>query len=72
MEQLNGEEIYMLSGLGNDGLGKEALLCLEECGVLDDFVSLSTARQTGKCLVTLNENAVPSYDLKQDVAYVNF
>ncbi len=63
------EEIYMLSCLGKDGLGEEALLCLKECGVLTDFVSLSTVKQTGQCLVTLDENAVPSYDLKQDVAY---
>ena len=59
----------MLSCLGKDGLGEEALLCLKECGVLTDFVSQSTAKQTGQCLVTLDENAVPSYDLKRDVAY---
>jgi fructokinase len=65
----HGEEIYMLSCLGKDSLGKEALLCLKEFGVLSDFVSRSTVKQTGQCLLTLDENAVPSYDLKQDVAY---
>ncbi|MBR4086634.1 MAG: hypothetical protein IKK30_02100 [Clostridia bacterium] len=65
----HGGEVYMLSCLGKDGLGEEALLCLKGCGVLTDFVSQSTAKQTGQCLVTLDENAVPSYDLKRDVAY---
>ena len=65
----HGEEANMLSCLGKDGLGDEALLCLKEFGVLTDFVSQSTVKQTGRCLVTLDENAVPSYDLKEDVAY---
>lgn len=64
-----GEEAYMLSCLGKDSLGDEALLCLKEFGVLTDFVSQSTVKQTGRCLVTLDEKAVPSYDLKEDVAY---
>ncbi|MBR6533821.1 MAG: carbohydrate kinase [Clostridia bacterium] len=65
----HGEEAYMLSCLGNDDLGEEALLRLKEFGVLTDCISRSAVRQTGQCLVTLDENAVPSYDLKQDVAY---
>ncbi len=63
------EEIYMLSCLGKDSLGEEALLWLKEFGVLTDFVSQSAVKQTGRCLVTLDENAVPSYNLKEDVAY---
>lgn len=65
----HSEEVYMLSCLGKDGLGEEALLRLKECNVLTDFVSQSAVKQTGRCLVTLDENAVPTYDLKQDVAY---
>ena len=65
----HGEEVYMMSCLGKDSLGEEALLSLGECGVLTDFVSRSDVKQTGKCIVTLDENAVPTYDLKQDVAY---
>ena len=62
-------ESYMLSCLGEDELGEEALQCLKERGVLSDFVSRSGVKKTGQCLVTLDENAVPSYDLKMDVAY---
>ena len=65
----HGEEAYMLSCLGKDDLGEEALLCLKEYGVSTDYVLWSVEKQTGQCLVTLDENAVPSYNLKQDVAY---
>lgn len=65
----HGEKTYMLSCLGKDDLGDEALLCLEKFGLLTDYVSRSTVKQTGKCLVSLNENAIPTYDLKQYVAY---
>ncbi len=65
----HGEKAYMLSCLGKDSLGKEALLCLKEFGVLTDCISMSSVKETGQCLVTLDENAVPTYDLKRDVAY---
>lgn len=65
----HGEKAYMLSCLGKDKLGKEALLCLNEYNVLSNYVSLSAVKETGQCLVTLGENTIPSYDLKEDVAY---
>ena len=34
----HGEEIYMLSCLGKDSLGEEALLYLKEFGILTDFL----------------------------------
>ena len=65
----HGEEVCMLSCLGKDDLGEEALLCLEKSGVLSNYISLSDLKKTGQCFVKLDDNAVPSYDLKQDVAY---
>lgn len=65
----HGEESYMLSCLGKDDLGEEALLRLKESNVLIDFVSLSASKKTGQCLVTLDKNAVPTYDLKKNVAF---
>ena len=65
----HGEESYMLSCLGKDDLGEEALLRLKESNVLIDFVSLSDSKKTGQCLVTLDKNAVPTYDLKKNVAF---
>jgi len=65
----HGEMSYMLSCLGNDDLGDKALFHLKECGILTDYISISDIKQTGQCFVTLDENAIPSYNLKQDVAY---
>lgn len=63
------EQVYMLSCLGMDELGDEAIVRLKELGVSTDYVSRSAVKQTGRCLVTLDKNAVPSYDLISDVAY---
>ena len=59
----------MVSALGTDELGAEALRQLERWNIHADYVAQSTQKQTGKCLVTLDEQSVPSYDLLQDVAY---
>lgn len=64
-----GEEAYMLSALGSDELGTKAGSMLERLGVCSDYVSVLENKQTGKCLVTLDDNSVPSYNLLNDVAY---
>lgn len=64
----HGAEVYMLSSLGNDALGREARLWLAENGMPDTFVEASK-NPTGACLVTLGENKIPSYDLLADVAW---
>jgi len=65
----NGECACMLSALGQDDLGAEAKNRVESWGVSTEFVAMLPDRQTGKCLVTLDENRIPSYNLLQDVAY---
>ena len=65
----HGEEAYMLSCIGNDALGEDTLSALKGCGVQTDYIARSKEKETGKCLVTLDENAIPSYNLMQDVAY---
>lgn len=65
----HGEDVYMLSALGRDILGEEAGKQVTAWGMKDAFVSVLDAFETGKCLVTLDENAVPSYNLLEDVAY---
>ena len=65
----HGEDAYMVSALGADELGAEALRQLERWNVRADYVAQSAQKETGKCLVTLDEQSVPSYDLLQDVAY---
>ena len=63
-----GAEVYMISAVGCDPLGDEAVAETEKRGVSTRFI-LRSDRETGRCNVTLDENKVPSYDLMRDTAY---
>ncbi len=64
-----GAESFMLSSVGNDDLGKRALEEVKSFNVKTDFVLVNKEKETGKCIVTLNKNGVPSYNVLTDVAY---
>ena len=64
-----GADSFMLSSVGTDDLGKDALIEVKNFNVKTDFVSVNNEKETGKCIVTLNENGVPSYNVLTDVAY---
>lgn len=64
-----GADVYMLSCVGNDDLGTAALKEVENFKVRTHFISINKEKETGKCIVTLNENGVPSYNVLTDVAY---
>lgn len=64
-----GADSFMLSSVGNDDLGKDALNKVKSFNVKTDFVSVNEEKETGKCIVTLNENGVPTYNVLTDVAY---
>ena len=55
-----GGEAYVLSALGDDELGYEALNKLSLWKVYDEYVSVLSGKDTGKCSVTLNECGGPS------------
>ena len=38
-------------------------------GINCDYIACHNHKETGKCLVTLNEKMIPSYNLLSDVAY---
>lgn len=65
----HGDEIYMLSALGADKLGEEAIQQIERWGVSTKYISVLNEKETGKCVVTLDKNKVPTYNLLGDVAY---
>lgn len=65
----HGHRVYLLSCLGMDELGDEALGRLKAFGVLTPYVSRSVSKPTGRCVVTLDDLGVPKYDLLSDVAY---
>ena len=64
-----GADSFMLSSVGNDDLGYSALEIVNNFNVKTNFVSINEEKETGKCIVTLNENGVPSYNVLTDVAY---
>ena len=67
---LCGAESSLLSAIGNDSLGDDALNALSDFGVSTKYVKRTT-QPTGQCIVTLDENAVPSYNVLRGVAYDN-
>lgn len=64
-----GGEAYILSALGDDELGKEALDKLSLWRVNSEYVSVLSGKETGKCLVNLNDRGIPSYNIVSDSAY---
>ncbi len=67
---LLGAESALISAVGKDEWGEKAKIFLKGFGVDTGFVGLSEL-ETGKCLVTVDENAVPSYDVLRPAAYDN-
>ena len=66
---LHGAESYMVSAVGDDGLGTQTLEKVRGFCVKTDYIYTISYKETGKCLVTLDNNAHPSYNLLDDVAY---
>lgn len=64
-----GGEAALMSAVGDDELGKKVLSKLEGWRVSTDCVAVSSAYPTGTCVVTLDEQSVPSYCLTDDVAW---
>lgn len=62
-------DTVMLSAVGADSLGEQALLQLREWGIGTDSVNILEGIPTGTCRVTLDRFSVPHYDLREDVAW---
>lgn len=66
---MHGEEVYALSAVGADSLGAEAKKIAEERKISSKYISVLSDKPTGKCVVTLDKNSVPEYNLLSDTAY---
>ena len=64
-----GFESGIISSVGDDKLGQKSIEQLKRLGVNTKYISVLPNKETGKCLVELNENAVPTYIILDDVAY---
>ncbi len=67
---MGGHEAFLLSAVGQDRLGNAALAALADLGIGSDFV-LENGRETGQCIVSLDEKGIPSYRVLTDTAYDN-
>lgn len=64
-----GGSAGMVSALGNDSYGSEALEIIKNLNINTDYIGINPERETGKCLVQLNENKIPEYNLIEGTAY---
>jgi len=67
---LCGAQSALVSAVGNDELGRDALVALQSYGVDARYVK-RVPQTTGRCIVTLDQNSVPSYNVLREVAYDN-
>lgn len=64
----SGGESWIVTAVGNDLLGQETVDEIKKMGVHTEYVTY-TDNETGKCLVTLDDNQIPTYNLLNHVAY---
>ena len=65
-----GAESYLFSAVGKDTLGEAVPDIAHSFGVQTELIK-ALDKPTGTSVVTLDENGIPTYDLKTDVAYDN-
>ena len=65
----NSAESYLLSSVGNDEYGKEALDILKNLCVNCEHVSVNSKKPTGTCTVLLDKSGIPIYKIEEDTAY---
>ena len=64
-----GEEGFLLSRVGNDKLGHEALKRLKELGISDENVQIDYEFPTGTVYITFDDKGDPIYNVTLDVAF---
>lgn len=63
-----GGDSAIITAVGKDELGDKTIAEIGKIGIDTRFISRSDF-ETGKCLVTLDENHIPTYNLLDNVAY---
>ena len=64
----NGAEGYLISAVGNDELGKQALAKISKMRIDNCYISTNSL-PTGKCVVGKDEKGFPAYSIAQNCAY---
>lgn len=64
-----GFDSYLISAVGDDELGKEALNIINGFEINTKYIASLPFLPTGRCIVSLNEKGIPTYDISKNVAY---
>jgi len=59
----------IISRVGNDELGNEAVSFLSSKGLLTDAIQTDSEHETGKAIISLNESGVPTFNIETNRAY---
>lgn len=66
---IQGSEAYLLSAVGKDFLGNEALTQISAMGVKTDYISRHPEWVTGQCHVTVDPKGLPHYRIPDRLSY---
>ena len=69
MPQALGTDVFMVSRVGDDELGRQAIQALNQHGVNTEFVSHSRTAPTGTVQVELDARGKPRFTIRQNVAW---
>ncbi len=64
-----GDEGSLISCVGDDALGKEALQQVRQLGLSDEYVQVNRTYPTGTVPVTLDEKGIPDFTIRKQVAF---
>ena len=65
----NGADIQLISAVGDDEPGHNAVKRISELGIDTGSIALLKDKETGKVTITLDENSIPTYTFDSDCAY---
>lgn len=68
MKQM-GFPVNFITRVGEDANGREILDIMEQYGFATNTVQVDPAHETGKVMVQLDNDGVPTFDIVEDVAY---
>ena len=66
---LYGFDSYLISAVGDDALGKDALDKVTRLGINPDFMTTIVGINTGRCIVTLDATGMPTYKIDESSAH---
>ncbi len=69
VSSISEDEIFLISRVGDDPPGRQALNLLAAHGLVPDYISIDREHATGSVTVALSEDGVPQYRIEQEAAW---